>query len=87
VSVDCADDSVLLEVRDTGVGIKPEEIETIWEDFRQLDQSRTRSVGGTGLGLSITRRLTQQLGGHVSVRSVFGDGTTFTVRLPLTVAT
>jgi signal transduction histidine kinase len=77
---------VVLEVTDTGVGIKPEEIETIWEDFRQLDQSRTRSVGGTGLGLSITRRLTQQLGGHVSVHSVFGDGTTFTVRLPLTVA-
>jgi PAS domain S-box-containing protein len=83
ISVSFAGDSVLLEVTDTGVGIKPDEIEAIWEDFRQLDQSRTRSIGGTGLGLSITRRLTQQLGGQVDVRSVFGEGTTFSVRLPL----
>ncbi|MGE5731320.1 MAG: PAS domain-containing sensor histidine kinase [Gemmatimonas sp.] len=82
VTVDCTEDSIVLEVSDTGVGIKPEEISVIWEDFRQLDQSRTRSYGGTGLGLSITRRLTQQLGGEISVRSVFGDGTTFSVRLP-----
>jgi signal transduction histidine kinase len=87
VSVNCVDESVLLEVTDTGVGIKPDEIDAIWEDFRQLDQSRTRSFGGTGLGLSITRRLSQQLGGQVSVHSVFGEGTTFTVRLPLSVAT
>jgi PAS domain S-box-containing protein len=83
---DCEGDFLRLEVTDTGVGIKPEEIEAIWEDFRQLDQSRTRSHGGTGLGLSITRRLTQQLGGEVAVKSVFGEGTTFTVRLPLTAA-
>jgi PAS domain S-box-containing protein len=83
VSVSLVPEAVLLEVSDTGVGIKPEEIEAIWEDFRQLDQSRTRSFGGTGLGLSITRRLTHQLGGEVDVRSVFGEGTTFSVKLPL----
>ena len=82
VSVRADGDAVVLEVQDTGVGIKPEEIEAIWEDFRQLDQSRTRSYGGTGLGLSITRRLTQQLGGHVTVESTFGVGTSFLVRLP-----
>jgi signal transduction histidine kinase len=83
LSATCEGSRVRLEVRDTGVGIKPDEIEAIWEDFRQLDQSRTRSHGGTGLGLSITRRLTQQLGGTVAVESTFGEGTTFTVRLPL----
>jgi signal transduction histidine kinase len=82
VAVSCTPDSILLDVSDTGVGIKPEEIHLIWEDFRQLDQSRTRSYGGTGLGLSITRRLTQQLGGEIAVHSVFGEGTTFSVRLP-----
>jgi signal transduction histidine kinase len=78
-------DYVRIDVVDTGVGIKPEELDMIWEDFRQLDQSRTRSVGGTGLGLSITRRLTQQLGGRVSVTSVFGQGTTFSVHLPFVI--
>jgi len=82
VTVNCTRDAIVLDVIDTGVGIKPEEINLIWEDFRQLDQSRTRSYGGTGLGLSITRRLTQQLGGQITVHSVFGEGTTFSVRLP-----
>ena len=84
LAVRCNEDWVLLDVRDTGVGIRPEEIDAIWEDFRQLDQSRTRSYGGTGLGLSITRRLTQQLGGRIDVQSVFGEGTHFSVRLPFT---
>ncbi|MEO7084749.1 MAG: PAS domain-containing sensor histidine kinase [Gemmatimonadaceae bacterium] len=85
ITAQCGGRAVLLEVHDTGVGIKPEEIETIWEDFRQLDQSRTRTFGGTGLGLSITRRLTQQLGGQVTVSSEFGEGTTFSVRLPFSI--
>jgi signal transduction histidine kinase len=85
VTAQCGGRAVLLEVHDTGVGIKQEEIEAIWEDFRQLDQSRTREFGGTGLGLSITRRLTQQLGGQVTVSSEFGEGTTFSVRLPLSI--
>jgi signal transduction histidine kinase len=85
LQVDREADSVVLRVADTGVGIRPDEIEAIWEDFRQLDQSRTRSYGGTGLGLSIARRLTQQLGGHVRVESTLGVGTTFIVRLPLAI--
>ena len=50
-------------VEDSGIGIKPEHLSVIWEDFRQVDQSRTREYGGTGLGLSITRKLVTRLGG------------------------
>ena len=83
VEVTCPRDGVRIDVIDTGVGIKLEDIEIIWEDFRQLDQSRTRSYGGTGLGLSITKRLTRQLGGQIEVTSVVGKGTTFSVTLPV----
>jgi PAS domain S-box-containing protein len=74
---------VKIDINDTGIGIKPEYLSVIWEDFRQVDQSRTREYGGTGLGLSITRKLVERLGGTISVESVVGVGTTFTVMLPL----
>ena len=74
---------VRLDVNDTGIGIKPEHLSVIWEDFRQVDQSRTREFGGTGLGLSITRKLIERLGGTISVESIVGVGTSFTMMLPL----
>ena len=74
---------VRLDINDTGIGIRPEHLSVIWEDFRQVDQSRTREFGGTGLGLSITRKLVERLGGTISVESLVGAGTTFTVLLPL----
>ena len=74
---------IRISVTDTGIGIKPEYLEVIFEDFRQLDQSHTREYGGTGLGLSITKNLLALLGGTISVDSKFGDGSKFVITLPL----
>jgi PAS domain S-box-containing protein len=80
-----APDGVRIDVVDTGIGIRQTDLQAIWEDFRQVDQSRTREFGGTGLGLSITRKLLERLGGSVTVQSVYGEGSTFSVYLPLVV--
>ena len=74
---------LVVQVSDSGSWIKPQNLDVIFEEFRQVDQSRTREYGGTGLGLSITRKLVSLLGGDLSVESEYGRGTTFVVRLPL----
>jgi CheY-like chemotaxis protein len=74
----------VLEIVDTGVGLGPEHLLTIFERFRQVDASTTRSHGGLGLGLAIVRHLVEQHGGTVRASSVgLGCGATMTVRLPL----
>ena len=87
VTARCAEvgekEGVRIDVNDTGIGIREKDLQAIWEDFRQVDQSRTREYGGTGLGLSITRKLLDRLGGTVSVRSDYGEGSTFSVLLPI----
>ncbi len=75
-------DWIRLNVTDTGVGIQPHHLDLIFEEFRQVDQSRTRVYPGTGLGLSITRKLLDLLRGEISVASTPGVGSTFTVRIP-----
>ncbi|MCA9981651.1 MAG: hypothetical protein KDD89_12480, partial [Anaerolineales bacterium] len=69
-------------VRDTGIGIPPDKLDTIFDPFRQADESMSRQYGGTGLGLAICRRLCEALGGSVDVASTLGEGAVFTVRLP-----
>jgi PAS domain S-box-containing protein len=83
VTVARDEEDLRFDVADTGIGIREGDLESIWEDFRQVDQSRTREFGGTGLGLSITRKLVDALGGHVFAASTFGKGSTFTVVLPI----
>ena len=74
-------------VRDTGIGIKSEDIEHIYESFQQLDMNINRKEEGTGLGLAITKNLVQLMGGDIQVESVYGEGTTFRVSIKQNVVT
>jgi len=70
-----------IDVTDTGIGVRPDDIERIFEPFTQVDSSSTRVFGGTGLGLAIAKRVAEMLGGDVTVQSAPGAGSTFTVHL------
>ena len=76
-------DEVVFRVTDTGIGISPVQMDNMFEPFRQGDSSASRKFGGTGLGLAITRRLARLMLGDVSVESVEGKGSVFTLALPL----
>jgi signal transduction histidine kinase len=74
---------VRLRVTDTGIGIKEEDLSKLFQPFRQIDSGLQRQHEGTGLGLAICRRLTELLGGTIRAESVWGEGSVFTVALPM----
>ncbi|MBX3707160.1 MAG: PAS domain S-box protein [Pseudomonadales bacterium] len=77
------DRTIVLAVRDTGIGIRPADLNGLFQPFRQVDTGLAREHEGTGLGLAICRRLCQLLGGRIAAQSEWGVGSTFTVHLPL----
>ena len=76
------EERLTFRVEDTGCGIRPEDLEKIFEDFRQVDAKRNRSVEGTGLGLAIVKHLVELMGGNIQVESVYGEGTAVTITIP-----
>ncbi|MCP4432650.1 MAG: response regulator [Gammaproteobacteria bacterium] len=80
---DSGNEQLHMEVQDTGIGIKPETVDHLFDEFSQADSTTTRQYGGTGLGLTITRKLAALMGGDVAVDSVYGAGSTFRIDLQL----
>jgi CheY-like chemotaxis protein/anti-sigma regulatory factor (Ser/Thr protein kinase) len=76
-------DWIHMAVSDSGIGIPPEKLDHVFEEFSQADETTTRDYGGTGLGLPISRRFCQMMGGDITVESTVGEGSTFTIRLPV----
>jgi len=75
-------EEIIIDVRDQGCGIEKEHLPRLFERFYRVDKARSRQLGGTGLGLAIVKHITQAHGGQVSVESVPGKGSTFSIRLP-----
>ncbi len=83
LTIKTVDDAVRIEVADTGIGLRPEDLSQLFQPFRQIDSGLQRQHEGTGLGLAICRRLTGLLGGTIRAESVFGEGSRFIVALPM----
>ncbi len=84
IDIDCAENenAVRISVTDTGIGIRPEDQEVVFEEFRQVEVNTDAASEGTGLGLAITKRLVEQQGGKISLESELGKGSRFTFTLP-----
>ena len=83
VNLSTDDTEMLLEVRDTGIGISPQYQQRIFERFYRVDKARSRSLGGTGLGLSIVKNIAEKHSGNIKLKSQQGRGSTFSYRMPL----
>jgi signal transduction histidine kinase len=86
ITVEQRGDALTYRVRDTGIGIATDELEKVFDEFRQVDATITREFGGTGLGLSISKRFIEMHGGRIGVESEVGVGSTFWFTVPLRVA-
>jgi len=75
-------DWITLAVTDTGIGMTPEQMSKLFQEFAQASSSTASKYGGTGLGLAISKRFCQMMGGDITVESEPGRGSTFTIRLP-----
>ncbi|MDR1156971.1 MAG: response regulator [Oscillospiraceae bacterium] len=71
---------VVSSVTDSGIGIRPEDVEKLFSDYNQVDTKSNRTIEGTGLGLAITKRVTEMMDGHIAVTSEYGKGSVFSVR-------
>jgi signal transduction histidine kinase len=80
------DDWLTFAVLDTGIGLTEEQLGRLFEAFSQAEASSRSRYGGTGLGLAISRHFCRLMGGDLTVESVYGEGSTFTVRLPMTIS-
>ena len=78
-----AGDELVVHVIDTGIGIAPDQISDLFEKFTVVDDSSTSKYGGTGLGLALSQKLCRLMGGDILVESIIGEGSRFTVRIPL----
>ncbi len=79
--------ALVVKVSDTGIGIRKEDMNKLFESFKRLEEEKNRNIEGTGLGLHITQRLIDLMGGRIEVESTYGAGTTFTVTIPQIVGT
>ena len=82
VTGDSTEEEVVVSITDTGIGIPEKKLPRVFERFYRIDKDRSKATGGTGLGLSIVRHVAENHGGHVTVESALGEGSTFTVHLP-----
>ena len=80
------DDWIAFQISDTGIGMTEEQLGRLFEAFSQAEASTSQRFGGTGLGLAISRHFCRLMGGDLTVSSVYGQGSTFTIRLPVEVA-
>ena len=77
--------NIRFDVIDTGIGMNKKQLDKVFEEFTQAETSTSKKYGGTGLGLPISKKMTEMMGGHIDVKSQEGEGTTFSIVIPIVV--